>query len=195
MSRGCLCSDGAASPVCTPGQTFGGLFAATTGPNLRVLGQAGCVLLGPEGRPGLRGDSKRGGFGLQAGLSCPSIIQNLCAWPWKAVTRHKMTRSLPRELQWWRNGCLKGLRPGTITGRTQEARHDLGTGREGKGKHSSAGPERCSPRRKKKKNQKIEINKTTTTKKATRPPANLFGARPRRFSPRWGRCFPLATSC
>lgn len=88
-------------------------------------------------------------MGLKAGLSCPSLLQNLCAWLWKAVTRHKMTRSLPRELRWWRNGRLKGLRPGTITGRTRETRHDLGTDREGKGKHCSAGPERCSPRRKK----------------------------------------------
>lgn len=89
-------------------------------------------------------------MGLKAGLSCPSLLQNLCAWLWKAVTRHKMTRSLPRELRCWRNGRLKGLRPGTITGRTRETRHDLGTDTEGKGKHCSAGPERCSPRRKEK---------------------------------------------
>lgn len=120
-------------------------------------------------------------MGLKADLSCLSIIQNLCACPLES--RDKNTKQLAARKERCSGGGMAasrgwGLAP-SWAGRSswQEARHDLGTGREGKGKHCSAGPavsgfvwgRRCSPSRKKTKNQKQNKKKT-----AARPPADLF---------------------
>lgn len=130
-------------------------------------------------------------MGLKADLSCLSIIQNLCACPLES--RDKNTKQLAARKERCSGGGMAasggwGLAP-SWAGRSswQEARHDLGTGREGKGKHCSAGPavsgfvwgRRCSPSRKKTKNQKQNKKKPPPA----RPPIYLQGPPAPLFSP------------